>query len=84
MSNDVVKILDGNTFVVSDRCGDDRAARLVQETGSERGRLQGPEVPHRRSRHRGLHRDGRGGERASRLRHRAGARPRPDRRGGVQ
>ena len=47
-------------------------------------RHEGPEVPHRRPGGRRLHRDGRGGEPAARRRDRAGAGPRPDRRGGVQ
>ena len=48
------------------------------------GRLQGPQVPHRRHLDRPVHRHGRGGQRAARRRDRAGDGPRPARRGGVQ
>jgi hypothetical protein len=45
---------------------------------------QGPEVPHRGPGRRRVHRHGRGGQPAARRRDRAGAGPRPDRRGRVQ
>jgi len=60
------------------------AARLVQEAGGQVLRHEGPEVPYRGSGGGRVHRHGRGGEPAARRRDRAGARPRPDRRGRVQ
>ena len=62
----------------------DPAPGLVQEADHQGGGLQGPQIPHRGHFHRSLHRPGRGGERASRRRDRAGPGPWPAGWGGVQ
>src|SRR5437016_1514451 len=70
--------------VVPVRTDADAAAWLVQEADYQARRLQGPQVPHSGHLDRPVPGHGRGGERAAGQRDRAGDRPRPAGRRGVQ